>query len=155
MFDTARSYLRRQLFAVPRNNRKAPERRTYKQKAAQKAPRRSCCHCYRSAYLQAGAPSEVAIPARSSPPTTNYRHLTSDVSSSLLFVIVASQPPPGTLSVTRLLPVVGHQLTWPATGVQATPPTLLVTLVLYLTESAKKASSAVTRLRRSDFIEAM
>src|SRR5439155_16234188 len=57
--------------------------------------------------------------------------------------------------VTRLFPVVGHQLTWPATGVQATPPTLLVTLVLYLTESAKYASSAVTRLRRSDFMEAM
>src|SRR5437667_11873623 len=73
----------------------------------------------------------------------------------LLFVIDASQPPPATLSVTRLFPVVGHQLTWPATGVQATPPTLLVTLVLYLTESAKYASSSVTMLRRSDFIEAM
>src|SRR5256885_12491258 len=61
-----------------------------------------------------------------------------------------SQPPPATLIVVRLLPVVGHQLTSPAAGVQATPPTLLVTLVLYLTESAKNASSAVTRLRRSD-----
>src|SRR5438477_2174182 len=71
----------------------------------------------------------------------------------LLFVIDASQPPPATLSVTRLFPVVGHQLTSPAAGVQATPPTLLVTLVLYLTESAKYASSAVTRLRRSDYIE--
>src|SRR5438270_6202737 len=66
----------------------------------------------------------------------------------LLFVIDASQPPPAALRVTRLLPVVGHQLTSPAAGVQATPPTLLVTLVLYLTESAKNASSAVTRFRK-------
>src|SRR2546430_3345207 len=73
----------------------------------------------------------------------------------LLFVIDASQPPPAALSVTRLFPVVGHQLTSPAAGVHATPPTLLVTLVLYFTESAKNASSAVTRLRRSGVMERM
>src|SRR5256885_14709380 len=73
---------------------------------------------------------------------------------SLHAALPFSPPPPLITSVTRLFPVVGHQLTSPAAGVQATPPTLLVTLVLYLTESAKYASSAVTRLRRSDFIEA-
>src|SRR5437667_5865559 len=86
---------------------------------------------------------------------TKIAHVTFAAPVRLLFVIDASQPPPAAFRVTRLFPVVGHQLTWPATGVQATPPTLLVTLVLYLTESAKNASSAVTRLRRSDFIEAM
>src|SRR5947209_1297096 len=117
------------------------------------SPRRSCSR-YSAVYLQAGAPSEVAIPSGSAPSLTKIAHVTEAAPVRLLFVIDASQPPPAALMVTRLFPVVGHQLTWPATGVQATPPTLLVTLVLYLTESAKYASSAVTRLRRSDFIEA-
>src|SRR2546427_7647775 len=52
--------------------------------------------------------------------------------------------------VPRLFPVVTQKLTAPAVGgvVQAV-------VALYLTESAKYASSAVTRFRRSDFIEAM
>src|SRR5216110_1836751 len=74
-------------------------------------PRRSCCHCYRSAYLQAGAPSEVAIPAGSAPSFTKMEHVTAEPPTRLLFVIVASHPPPGVLIPTRLLPVVGHQLT--------------------------------------------
>src|SRR6266480_1988265 len=103
-------------------------------------------------YLQAGAPSLMAAPTGPAS-LTKMEHVTRGV-VRLLFVIDASHPPPLITSVTRLFPVVGHQLTSPAAGVQATPPTLLVTLVLYLTESAKYASSAVTRLRRSDFIEA-
>src|SRR5437588_3984649 len=117
--------------------------------------RRSWCCSQCAAYWQAGAPSEVAMPSGSAASLTKMEHVTFAVPVRLLFVIDASQPPPAALRVTRLLPVVGHQLTSPAAGVQATPPTLLVTLVLYLTESAKNASSAVTRFRRSDFIEAM
>src|SRR5437899_397185 len=83
------------------------------------------------------------MPSGSAPSLTKMEHVTFAAPVRLLFVIDASQPPPAALTVTRLFPVVGHQLTWPATGVQATPPTLLVTLVLYLTESAKYASSAV------------
>src|SRR5438128_6016495 len=152
MFDSARSYLRMQVFAVPLDYCKAPERRPFKQKAAGEDPRRSCCHCYRSAYLQAGAPSEVAIPAGSAPSFTKMEHVTEEPPTRLLFVIVASQPPPGTLSVTRLLPVVGHQLTWHATAVQATPPALLVTVVVYLSESVENAYSAVSKLRKADCI---
>src|ERR1051325_9612646 len=106
-------------------------------------------------YLQAGAPSEVAMPSGSAASLTKIAHVTFALPVRLLFVIDASQPPPAAVIGARLLPVVGHQLTSPAAGVQGQPPTLLVTLVLYLTESAKNASSAVTRLRRSDFIEAM
>src|SRR2546428_1890512 len=47
-------------------------------------------------------------------------------------------------------PVVAHHATEPAGAGLAH-----WTLVLYFTESAKYASSAVTMLRRSDFIEAM
>src|SRR6266480_26297 len=67
-------------------------------------------------------------------------HVTSGV-VRLLFVIVTAQPP---------LPAATQKLTAPAVGgvVQAV-------VALYLTESAKYASSAVTRFRRSDFIEAM
>src|SRR5213595_2759472 len=74
-------------------------------------PRRSCCHCYRSAYLQAGAPSEVAMLSGSAASLTKMAHVTDAVPVRLLFVIDASQPPPAALRVTRLLPVVGHQLT--------------------------------------------
>src|SRR5579862_7458386 len=49
-----------------------------------------------------------------------------------------------------VLPTVAHHCTVPATGGFAHD-----TVVLYFTESAKYASSAVTRLRKSDFIEAM
>src|SRR2546430_10814235 len=61
-------------------------------------------------YLQAGAPSEVAIPAGSAPSLTKIEHVTFEPPTRLLFVIVASHPPPGVLIPTRLLPVVGHQL---------------------------------------------
>src|SRR5881275_115250 len=78
-------------------------------------------------------------------------HVTSGV-VRLLFVIVTAQPPlpAARPTVPRLFPVVTQKLTEPAVGgvVQAM-------LALYLTESAKYASSAVTRFRRSDFMEAM
>src|SRR6266550_3099066 len=71
----------------------------------------------------------------------------------LRFVTLAVHPacvPVPICGVARVLPVVVQNATEPAVGglVQATT-------VLYFTESAKYASSAVTRLRRSDFIEAM
>src|SRR6059036_1370430 len=67
----------------------------------------------------------------------------------LLLVVVALQPPPLTAGPPRLLPVVEQKFTVPGVGgvVQDAVP-------LYFTESAKYASSAVTRFRRSDFIEA-
>src|SRR5438874_11585557 len=46
-------------------------------------------------YLQAGAPSEVAIPAGSAPSLTKIEHVTFEPPTRLLFVIVASHPPPG------------------------------------------------------------
>src|SRR5438105_12449063 len=52
--------------------------------------------------------------------------------------------------VPRLFPVVTQKLTAPAVG-----GVVHAVVALYLTESAKYASSAVTRFRRSDFIEAM
>src|ERR1700747_1680854 len=144
---------RTQVFAAPLDYCKATK--PIKQQAAGRTPPPVVLRIATPCYLQAGAPSETAIPAGSAASLTKMAHVTDEPPVRLLFVIDASQPPPATLSVTRLLPVVGHQLTCPAAGVRATPPTLLVTLVLYLTESAKNASSAVTRLRRSDFIEAM
>src|SRR5215471_2875203 len=59
----------------------------------------------------------------------------------LVLVIVAVQPSPVTVIVPSTLPVVTAKFV----------PRLLV----YFTESAKYASSAVTRLRRSVFIDAM
>src|SRR5437660_2965267 len=53
-------------------------------------------------------------------------------------------------TVPRLFPVVTQKLTAPAVG-----GVVHAVVALYLTESAKYASSAVTRFRRSDFIEAM
>src|SRR5256885_1243969 len=103
--------------------------------------------------LQAGAPSDVAMLSGSAASLTKIAHVTFAAPVRLLFVIDASQPPPAALIETRLLPVVGHQLTSPAAGVHATPPTLLVTLVLYLTESAKYASSAARLICRSLVIE--
>src|SRR5438552_17462905 len=100
-----------QVFAVPLDYCKAPKPMPYKNKRRGKTPRRSCWYCYRSAYLQAGAPSEVAIPAGSAPSFTKMEHVTAEPPTRLLFVIVASHPPPGVLIPTRLLPVVGHQLT--------------------------------------------
>src|SRR5882724_1665281 len=67
-------------------------------------------------------------------------HVTSGV-CRLVFVIVTLQPP---------LPVVTQKFTVATVGGVVHDVALL-----YLTESAKYASSAVTRFRRSDFIEAM
>src|SRR5438105_13713696 len=67
-------------------------------------PRRPSCHCYAD-YLQAGAPSEVAMPSGSAASLTKMAHVTFAVPVRLLFVIDASQPPPAALRVTRLLPV--------------------------------------------------
>src|SRR2546427_10890501 len=78
-------------------------------------------------------------------------HFTSGV-VRLLFVIVTLQPPlpAARPTVPRLFPVVTQKLTAPAVG-----GVVHAVVALYLTESAKYASSAVTRFRRSDFIEAM
>src|SRR5437764_5441508 len=78
-------------------------------------------------------------------------HVTSGV-VRLLFVIVTAQPPlpAARPMVPRLFPVVTQKLTAPAVG-----GVVHAVVALYLTESAKYASSAVTRFRRSDFIEAM
>src|SRR5205823_9289647 len=68
-----------------------------------------------------------------------------------LFGIVTLQPPlpAARPTVPRLLPVVTQKLPAPAVG-----GVVHAIVALYLTESAKYASSAVTRFRRSDFIEA-
>src|SRR5437762_11541384 len=78
-------------------------------------------------------------------------HVTSGV-VRLLFVIVTAQPPlpAARPMVPRLFPVVTQKLTAPAVG-----GVVHAVVALYLTESTKYASSAVTRFRRSDFIEAM
>src|SRR6184192_3404553 len=78
-------------------------------------------------------------------------HRTSGV-VRLLFVIVTLQPPlpAARPTVPRLFPVVTQKLTAPAVG-----GVVHAVVAVYLTESAKYASSAVTRFRRSDFIEAM
>src|SRR5205814_5024994 len=77
-------------------------------------------------------------------------HVTHGV-CGLLFVVVPLQPPlpAARRTVPRLLPVVTQKLTAPAVG-----GVVHAIVALYLTESAKYASSAVTRFRRSDFIEA-
>src|SRR5256885_13525706 len=62
---------------------------------------------------------------------------------SLTFLMLAFQPSDVVVMDGAVLPV-----DW----VKTTPPAPIV--AEYLTESAKYASSAVTRLRRSDFIEA-
>src|SRR5437667_1328811 len=94
-------------------------------------PRRSCCR-YSAVYLQAGAPSEVAMLSGSAASFTKIAHVTFAAPVRLLFVIDASQPPPAAFRANVWFPVTARQLTSPSTGVQATPPTLLVTLVLYL-----------------------
>src|SRR2546427_7930197 len=71
-------------------------------------------------------------------------HVTSGV-VRLLFVIVTAQPPLPVARPTtpRLFPVVTQKLTAPAVG-----GVVHAVVALYLTESAKYASSAVTRFRR-------
>ncbi len=66
------------------------------------------------------------------------------------FVSVALQPPPERVGPPNVLPWVVQKFTEPAVG-----GVVHAMLAEYFTESAKYASSAVTRLRRSDFIEAM
>src|SRR2546428_1088930 len=78
-------------------------------------------------------------------------HLTSGVVVLLCVPARAKPPLPAARPTTpRLLPVVTQKLTAPAVG-----GVVHAVVALYLTESAKYASSAVTRFRRSDFIEAM
>src|SRR5437016_9350166 len=98
---------------------------------------------------QAGAPSETA--GANTAVLMKMAHFTSGV-VRLLFVIVTAQPPlpAARPMVPRLFPVVTQKLTAPAVG-----GVVHAVVALYLTESAKYASSAVTRFRRSDFIEAM
>src|SRR5437660_9023726 len=78
-------------------------------------------------------------------------HVTSGV-VRLLFVIVTAQPPlpAARPMVPRLFPVVTQTWTGRHTGWA-----LHWRAAVYSSELAKYASSAVTRFRRSDFIEAM
>src|SRR3989442_8795250 len=78
-------------------------------------------------------------------------HLTSG-DGKMLFVNFTLHPPlpAARPMVPRLFPVVTQKLTAPAVG-----GVVHAVVAGYLTESAKHASSAVTRIRRSDFIEAM
>src|SRR5438876_1733991 len=75
-------------------------------------------------------------------------HVTSGV-VRLLFVIVTAQPPlpAARPTVPRLFPVVTQKLTAPAVG-----GVVHAVVAVYLTESAKYASSAVTRFRDRDSI---
>src|SRR2546425_5509855 len=69
------------------------------------------CHCDAPAYLQAGAPSVVAIPNGAGAPVLNLETSTNPVPVWVLLVIDAFQPPPATAGPVRVLPVVGDQLT--------------------------------------------
>src|SRR5512144_2397173 len=75
------------------------------------------------------------------------------LAGELMFVIVADQPSvvPTPLIAPSTFPVLGQKLTVPEGAGFAQ----FEDVAEYLMESAKYASSAVTRLRRSDFIEAM
>src|SRR6266542_1142003 len=73
---------------------------------------------------------------------------TEHVLDVLRLVTLTVQPSLVTVGVPRTLPVVVQNVAEPGVGVQLDEP-------VYLSESAKYASSAVTKLRRSDFIEAM
>src|SRR5438128_5819939 len=70
----------------------------------------------------------------------------------LLFVIVTAQPPlpAARPTVPRLFPVVTQKLTAPAVG-----GVVHGGADVYMTETVAYRSSAATRIRRSDFIEAM
>src|SRR5690349_15514039 len=109
--------------------------------------RRSRRHYTAAAYWQAGAPSVTA--GATTPVFTKIAQVTKGL-VRLTFVIVALQPPPFTVGPANRLPVVTQKFTVPAVG-----GVVHDVVALYLTESAKNASSAVTRFRRSDFIEAM
>ncbi len=90
-------------------------------------------------YLHAGAPSCVAGAIGVLPMKI------AQVVAVLVLDIVAVQPSAVIVTVGMLLPTV---------TVNGSQPILPFTTLMYLTESAKTASSAVTRFRRSDFIEA-
>src|SRR5690348_5413425 len=69
-----------------------------------------------------------------------------------MFVMLAVQPadvPEPVVTVPRVLPVVAHHAAVPAVA-----GLVQLVVVTYLSESEKYASSAVTRLRRSDFMDA-
>src|SRR5438094_3542862 len=109
-------------------------------------PRRLRYHCTAADYWQAGAPSVVA--GATAAVFTKIAQVTKGL-VRLTFVIVALHPPPFTVGPPRTLPTVTQKFTVPTVG-----GVVHDVVVLYLTESAKNASSAVTRFRRSDFIEA-
>src|SRR5712692_49656 len=96
-------------------------------------------------YLQAGAPSVVA--GAKTPWFTKIAHVTVEM---FAFVSLALQPPAERVGPPNVLPWVVQKFTEPAVG-----GVVHAMLAEYFTESAKYASSAVTRLRRSDFMEAM
>src|SRR5690242_19780122 len=69
-----------------------------------------------------------------------------------MFVMLAVQPacvPVPVVMAPRVLPVVAHHAAVPAVG-----GLVQLVVVVYFSESEKYASSAVTRLRRSDFMDA-
>src|SRR5690349_24604736 len=69
-----------------------------------------------------------------------------------MFVMLAVQPaevPVPVVIVPKALPVVAHHAAVPAVG-----GLVQLVVVVYFSESEKYASSAVTRLRRSDFMDA-
>src|SRR6267154_5898687 len=77
-------------------------------------------------------------------------HVTSGVCRLVLVTVTLHPPLPAARPmVPSVLPVVTQKLTVPAVG-----GVVHDVVALYLTESAKYASSAVTKFRRSDFIEA-
>src|SRR5574342_1141078 len=100
-------------------------------------------------YWQAGAPSEVAIPRAGVIAPTKISQLLAVLALVMLAVQPACVPLP-VVTAPSVLPVLAQNDTLPA-GVGLAQ----LVAVWYLIESAKYASSAVTRLRRSDFIAAM
>src|SRR5574342_1328730 len=100
-------------------------------------------------YWQAGAPSEVAIPRAGVIAPTKISQLLAVLALVMLAVQPACVPLP-VVTAPSVLPVLAQNDTLPA-GVGLAQ----LVAVWYLIESAKYASSAVTRLRRCDFIEAM
>src|SRR5438094_1993186 len=120
-----------------------------KTKRRGKSPPLVRCHRKVAAEVQADAPSVTA--GANAAVLMKMAHRTSGV-VRLLFVIVTAHPPlpAARPMVPRLFPDVTKKLTAPAVG-----GVVHAVVAVYLTESAKYASSAVTRFRRSDFIEAM
>src|SRR5204862_7110826 len=115
-----------------------------KNKAAGKSPPLGVAPSGAAAYLQAGAPSAVAMLRAGDVAPTKISQLL----AVLALVTVAVQPacvPVPVVMAPSVLPVVSQNAIEPAGA-----GLVQVLVVVYLIESAKYASSAVTRLRRSD-----